>query len=171
MKKFQFLLLDAGPIIKLFELGIWDEFIKRCDVTISQTVADQAKYASQEFEDIRIDLEPYKQHIKIIDLEPSLVKTFYDKFSLLYKVDIHPGERETLAFLCNRTENWQLCSADSAVFKILALIGKAQQGISLEELLSQIGLSQPLEWQYSKKFRETYTRLGQIDAIQGTGLV
>ena len=46
MKKFQFLLLDAGPIIKLFELGIWDDFIKRCDVTISQTVANEAKYAS-----------------------------------------------------------------------------------------------------------------------------
>ena len=48
MKKYQFLLLDAGPIIKLFELGIWGVFIKRCDVTVSQTVADQAKWASQE---------------------------------------------------------------------------------------------------------------------------
>lgn len=28
MKKFRFLLLDAGPIIKLFSLGIWDDFIK-----------------------------------------------------------------------------------------------------------------------------------------------
>jgi hypothetical protein len=60
MEKLQFLLLDAGPIIKLFSLGIWDSFIKNCDVTVSQIVADQAKYASQEFEDICIDLEPYK---------------------------------------------------------------------------------------------------------------
>ena len=75
MRKFQFLLLDAGPIIKLFALGIWDEFIKKCDVTISRIVANQAKWASQEFEDIRIDLEPYEQQglIKIIDLEPTLV--------------------------------------------------------------------------------------------------
>ncbi len=70
MKKFQFLLLDAGPIIKLFEMDIWDEFIKRCDVTISKIVADEAKWASQEFQDIRIDLEPHEQQgvIKIIDL-------------------------------------------------------------------------------------------------------
>jgi hypothetical protein len=58
MKKFRFLLLDAGPIIKLFELGIWDRFIGKCEVTISRIVADEAKWASQEFEDIRIDMEP-----------------------------------------------------------------------------------------------------------------
>ena len=46
MKRFQFLLLDAGPIIKLFELGLWDAFIKKYEVSISRTVANQAKYAS-----------------------------------------------------------------------------------------------------------------------------
>jgi len=50
------------------------------------------------------------------------------------------------------------------------LLGKAEQGISLEELLQSIGLSQALEWQYTKKFREKYTRLGQIDFTQGKGL-
>jgi len=72
MKKFQFLLLDAGPIIKLFELGIWDTFIKKCDITISKIVADEAKWASQEFQDISIDLEHYKEQIKIIDVEFSV---------------------------------------------------------------------------------------------------
>ena len=54
MKKIQFLLLDAGPIIKLFELGVWDAFIKNCDVTVCRIVANEAKYASQEYEDIRM---------------------------------------------------------------------------------------------------------------------
>ena len=170
MRKFQFLLLDAGPIIKLFSLGIWDSFIKNCDVTVSQIVADQAKYASQEFEDIRIDLEPYKQNVKIIDVDPVTVRTFYDKFNIQYKADIHPGEKETLAFLCSRTENWQLCSADGAVFRVLAILGRAQQGISLEELLNKIGLSRrDLEWKYTRKFREKYTRIGQTDSIQNQG--
>jgi hypothetical protein len=40
MKKFQFLLLDAGPIIKLFELGLWDKFIEKCDVTIPRTIVE-----------------------------------------------------------------------------------------------------------------------------------
>jgi hypothetical protein len=172
MKKFQFLLLDAGPIIKLFELGIWDTFIKKCDITISKIVADEAKWASQEFQDISIDLEHYKEQIKIIDVEFSVVKTFYDKFKLLYQADIHDGEKETLAFLCDSSEKWLVCSADRVVFKVLGLLGKANQGISLEEILQKVGLSrQNLERKYTKKFREKHTRLGQVDSIQDKGLL
>jgi hypothetical protein len=94
-------LFDAGPIIKLFELGIWDEFIEKCDVTVSQIVANQANRASLEFEDIRIDIKPYEEQglIKIIDVEPSAVEAFYKKFSLLHRYDIHDGEKETLVLL------------------------------------------------------------------------
>ncbi len=174
MKKFQFLLLDAGPIIKLFELGIWDTFIKKCDVTISRIVADEAKWASQEFQDISIDLEHYDEQnlIKIIDVEFSVVKTFYDKFKLLYKTDIHDGEKETLAFLCDSSEKWLVCSADGVVFRVLGLLGKDSQGISLEEVLQKVGLSRKnLEGRYTRKFREKHTRLGQLDAIQDKGLI
>jgi len=174
MKKFQFLLLDAGPIIKLFELGIWDTFIKKCDVTISKIVADEAKWASQEFQDISIDLEHYEEQnlIKIIDVELSVIGTFYDKFNLTYKDNIHDGEKETLAFLCDSPENWSVCSADRAVFRILGFLGRVEQGISLEEILEKIGLSrQNLEWKYTKKFREKYTYMGQVDSIQDKGLL
>ena len=61
MKRFPFLLLDAGPIIKLFELGIWDDFIRKCDVTISSIVADEAQYASREDYDVYINLESYSE--------------------------------------------------------------------------------------------------------------
>ncbi len=179
MKKFSFLLLDTGPIIKLFELGIWDDFIKRCDVTISRTVAEQAKWASQDLEDIRIGLDTYE---KTIDLERSVVTRFHDKFDPLYKNEIHVGEKETLAFLHNSSEPWIVCSADKAVFRVLGLLGRGEQGISLEELTDKIGLQIGISWakvnprdadlwKFTKKFREKYTRLGQIDRIQGQGLV
>ena len=163
-------MLDAGPIIKLFELNLWEQFIEMCDVAISRIVVDQAKYASQEFEDICVDLEPYEKQIRIFDSELSEVKTFYDKFNLRYKSDIHPGEKETLAFLCNSSENWLVCSADSAVFRVLGLMGRINQGISLEEILSKVGLSRNLEWKYTKKFREKWTHKGQLDFIQEQGL-
>jgi len=173
MKRFTFLLLDTGQIIKLFELGIWDSFIKKCDVTISQTVANQASYASRENKDIHIDLKhPQEQGlIEIIEVEPSVVKTFYEKFNLYYKADIHDGEKETLAFLDNSSENWRVCSADGAVFRVLGLLGRAEQGISLEEILKAVGLPQKLEWKYTKSFHAKYTRLGQIDSIQDKGLL
>jgi hypothetical protein len=148
MKKFQFLLLDAGPIIKLFELGVWDEFVKRCDVTVCRTVAEEAQWASQEFEDVCIDLEAEQKerHINIIDVELSVVQAFYDRFSASYQAIIHNGEKETLAFLDSNSKEWLVCAADKAVFKVLGSLGRTQQGISLEEVLEGIGLAQNLDW-------------------------
>ena len=173
MKKFPFLLLDAGPIIKLFELGLWDFFVESCDVTITRTVADEAKYASGELEDIRIDLDEYegKGRIKITDLNAWQVKEFGDKFDLCYRAIMHDGERETLAFLAGDDKGWRLCSSDGAVYRVLGLLGRGESGISLEEILSQIGRSAALNWQYSKAFRVKYTMAGQADSIQGKGLV
>lgn len=172
MKKFPFLLLDAGPIIKLFELDLWDNFIQQCDVYISKTVADEAIYASKEFEDIRIDLDPYaeKNLIEIFDLNASEVADFYKDFDIQYKSIVHPGEKETLAFLTKSSEDWMLCSADSGVFKVLGLLGRSEQGISLEEVLQKLGRSLKFEWQYTKEFRERYTKMGQVDSIQDKGL-
>jgi len=169
MKKSRFLLLDAGPIIKLFELDIWDEFIARCDVTICRTVAEEAKWASQEFADIRIDLE-HDERIRVIDVQLSVVKSFHSKFDLSYKTIIHDGEKETLALLYDSSDPWRVCSSDAAVYKTLGLLGKGDCGVSLEELLDQIGLRQSLEWKYSEEFRRKHTSRGQADFIQGTGL-
>ncbi len=172
MKQFQFLLLDAGPIIKLFELDIWDTFIEKCDVTIGRTVAEEAAFIIKEEYKESIELSPYEQRgqIKIIDIKPSLVKAFYDKFDLSYKAIIDDGEKEILAFLFNSSEEKLICSADHAVFRVLAVLGKEEWGISLEEVLNKIGLSQALEWKYTKKFRDKFTRIGQIESIQDKGL-
>lgn len=49
----------------------------------------------------------------------------------------------------------------------MGLLGRGEQGISLEELLDKIGLKQStLEWQYTKAFRQEKTRQGQIEAAQ-----
>ena len=173
MKKLPFLLLDAGPIIKLFELGMWEAFIEKCDVTICRTVATEAKWASQDFEDIRIDLDSYEQRgfVNVEDVDLRLVKDFYARLKPGYRESIHDGEKETLAFMCDLTEDWRLCAADGAVFRVLGLLGRGEQGISLEEVLKEIGLWQSMEWQYTKNFREKYTRMGQADSIQGRGLL
>ena len=175
MKKFQFLLLDAGPIIKLFELGIWDRFIEKCNVTVSRTVAEKevvfaGKGDDKEYIDFGLASYEEKGLIKIIDVELSVVSAFYDKFNLWYKAYIDDGEKETLAFLFNSSEQGLVCSADHVVFRVLAILGKAEQGVSLEEILNKIGLSRELEWKYTKKFREHYTRMGQMDSIQSQGL-
>ena len=177
MKKFQFLLLDAGPIIKLFELDIWDEFIKMCDVTIVRIVAeDEVVFASKAEgkEYIDFGLKPWveKGLIKIVDVEPREVKAFYEKSNIRDKYDIHPGEMESLAFLYRISGDWKFCSSEGPAFAVLGFLGESNQGISLEETLQEIGRKQSsLEWKYTKKFREKYTRMGQVDSIQDKGLL
>lgn len=173
MKKSPFLLLDTGPIIKLFELDLWETFIQNRDVTVTRAIAEQAKYASPKYEDIRIDLDPYEAQglIGIEDVELAKVGDFIDLFKRPYAEQIHEGEKEMLAFLLTSDKAWKICAADGAVFRVLGLLGKAEKGISLEEVLKDIGLFRSnVEWKYTKKFREKYTRLGQIEAIQGKGL-
>jgi glutathione peroxidase-family protein len=171
MKKLQFLLLDAGPIIKLFELGIWETFIEKYEVAITRTVVEQCIYTRQseglEYIDFPFEQAAEKELIKIVDVPPSEVKFFDDKFKITPKYLIHPGEDETLAYFLKATDDYAVCAADKVVFIVLGLIGKGEQGISLEELLNAIGLGRNLEWRFTKKFREKYTLEGKIDAAQG----
>jgi hypothetical protein len=53
----------------------------------------------------------------------------------------------------------------------LGLLARTEQGISLEEVLIQIGLSRQLEWKYTKKFREKYMQMGKIDSAQNKGIL
>lgn len=168
-------MLDAGPIIKLFELNLWDKFIEKCDVAIPRTIVeDETIFFGTEDNKTFLEqgLASYEKNglVKIIDVPLSLINTFIKKFDLAYQASIHPGEKEALAFLLNTSERYRLCSADKVVFKVLGLLGKSEQGISLEEVLEQIGLNQKLEEWFTKQFREKYTKIGQIDLIQDKGL-
>jgi hypothetical protein len=164
-------LLDAGPIIKLFELGIWDKFIEKCDVTITRTIVEQCIYTGRaetlEYINFPFEEAAEKGQITIVDVKPSDVKDFIDARGLSKRFEIHSGEDETLAFLNTATEDYRVCAADGAVFRVLGFIGKGEQGVSLEELLKAIGLSGNLEWRFTKKFCDRYTAEGKIDAAQG----
>jgi len=177
MKNFQFLLLDAGPIIKLFELGLWEKFIERCDVTMARTVVEEAVHTGQcgslGYIDFPFEEAAEQKRIKIIDMPLLAIQSFLRDSTIGTKYAIDPGEAETLAFLANSSEDFILCTADGPIFSALGFLNKAEKGISFEELLHNVGLtpSQKLEWRFSKNFREKYIRQGEINRIQGQKLV
>ena len=41
MKRLRFLLLDANVVIYLFEIGLRDKIVERCEVLLSRIVAEQ----------------------------------------------------------------------------------------------------------------------------------
>ncbi|MBN1555547.1 MAG: hypothetical protein JXA11_12450 [Phycisphaerae bacterium] len=168
-KKFRLLLLDANIVIKLFQLGIWEQILSHCDVHLSRTIASRESkfYCDEDGVQYDIDLTIYEQNnqINVFDVSLSQDAELTKHFDITYLERFDPGEREALAHLVTSKEQYVICSADSIVFKVLGYLSRAEQGISLEEILQRIGLRRDLTWQFSKNFREKYTKEGFVDSL------
>lgn len=159
--KYRLLLLDANVVIYLNELGLWEQFISQCDVTLTETVVQEVK---------SYDLQPDIQSGKIRCVSASLksIETFKNRLGPAYLDRMDPGEAESLAYLMESRESWLLSSGDEIVYKTLGLLNRAEQGISLEELLQKMGMGQSsLDVQYTRQFRLNVTRKGQVDHVKG----
>jgi hypothetical protein len=174
MPKLQLLILDAGIVIHLHELGIWDRVLAQCDVHLSRIVAekevlfepgDEGKYGK----DISLASDIQNGKVHVFDVAVSDVKRFEGQFDPLYLGDMDAGETESLAYMMQVSQDHLISSADHIVYKVLGNLGRGDQGISLEEILQKIGLGRAVDWPYTKKFREKNTKQGQEDSVYGRG--
>jgi len=172
MKRLSLLLLDANVVIHLFEIGIWAKLVELCDLHLSRTVVDEAHF----FEDERgerheIDLAPAiaAKQITVFDVVPSDMDAFFERFDASYLEKLDAGEAESLAHLLNAPEEMLFCSADKIVFRVLGNLDRSTQGISLEEVLSRIGLSRSLPKHFGRAYREKWTSYGVEENMRGLG--
>ena len=173
MKKFRLLLLDANIVIELFRLGIWDRLVDLCEIHLARTVVDTEAHFFLDDDGDRhdFDLDAYARggKIHVFDVAPSDLAAFLDSFDPVYFEKLDPGETESLAFLLNATLDCRLCSADKIVFRVLGSLHRGEQGISLEEILHQVGLSRALRREFSRAYREQWTDKGFQEGFQGIG--
>lgn len=178
MPKLKLLILDAGVVITLHQLGIWRQVVERCDLHVSRVVVEVESLFHRDSSDdqgeygqcIDIQSDVASGAVSVFDVHIGGVERFRQAFDDSYAAGIHDGEAESLAYLfANPQRDWLISSGDAIVFKVLGNCGCAEQGISVEEILSRLGLTKQLEWQYTKQFREKYTKIGQQDRIQGRG--
>lgn len=172
MKRSRCLLLDANIVIGLFELSLWDAVVDSCDLTLSEVVVDEADfYRDVRGDEHRIDLQPYiaAGRIEVRGITASELAAFKSRFDDLYIEKLDDGETESLA-ICERDDEYEICSADAIVFKVLAVIDRSEQGISLEELLQRVGLGRSLEWKFRRDFRLKQHQSGLRDRMAGIGL-
>lgn len=170
MSRFRLLLLDANVVIYLFQLGLWDRVVECCDVHLAETVVEESDfYDSVDGVRHRIDLTEYirSRAISVFEVPVERVQAFCDEFSSCYKVDIDPGEAESLAHLLDSGESYKICSADHIVFQVLGSRYRSGQGISLEEVLQDVGLSRPLRYIFTKAYRQKRARDGFSDGFSG----
>jgi len=174
MPRLNSLILDANVIILLHEFGAWSHFIARCEVHLARTVAEEeALFYERDGDQLPIDLSENttNQTIRVFDVAISDIKRFREQFDPLYLGELDPGETESLAFLVQSTESFLLSSGDAIVYRVLGLLSRSEQGISLEEVLDRIGLRRSkLPWPCQRAFREKYTKEGERDSILGRGL-
>lgn len=175
MKKFRLLLLDANVVIVLCKLGQWDLVLEKCEVLLARTVFEMEAvfYEDKEGEKVYLDLEKdcKEGKLQVVDVATGQVASFLALFKPLYLGDLDPGEAESLAYLVNATEQHFLCSADKIVFRVLGALNREDQGLSLEILLQQIGLTaRNLGQEFSEAYRLHWTRRGQQEAFLGQAL-
>lgn len=172
MKKFRLLLLDANVVIELFKQQLWDKFIAKCNVYLAQTVVDEAHfYEDSNGERQPIDLAQYINSNAITVFDPTLteIAAFSAKFDLAYLDRLHDGELASLAYLLQQTEECRICSADKIVYRVIGNLRIKEQGISLQEILQQIGLGRTLDQWFTQDYREKWTSKGFEESQYGIG--
>jgi hypothetical protein len=174
--KFSLLVLDAGVVIKLFELRLWDQVVKQCDVHLSKVVAEQEVQfhsptdADPHGQPIDLSGDIAESRVQVFECSLSQVVSFKNRFDQNYAQDLDPGELESLAWLFSHQQDCRICSGDAIVYRVLGVTGREDQGVSLQEILDRIGHSKNLAWQYTKEFREQKSKAGSVDRLQDRGL-
>jgi hypothetical protein len=174
MSKLNLLILDANVIIHLHDIGIWDSFIKTCDIHLPDTVVEEAAFfddrdEARHYIDLSDDISAARINTFTVPL--SELVEFKSQFDSLYFDQLDPGELEALAYLCKSQNDFLISSGDAIVYRVLGRLTKGDQGISLEEILTKIGLQQAgLPRQFTKQFRESLTQQGFQDLMAGRGL-
>ena len=169
------LILDAGPIIGLHELGIWAAFCERFEVVVPQIVlADEALFHSRDdatgFTE-RIALADDVAEGRILVGSASLNELGVVAATFSAALELHAGELEALALLTSHEEfdEHAFCTADSAAIQGACLLGIAERCESLEELLAAVGLGKSLPWRFTREFMAKNKREGGERRITGFG--
>lgn len=173
-KKFNLLLLDANVVIQLFELGIWDQLIENTEVHLAKTIVDKEAHFYEDDRGNRHDcaLKTYinSGKIKVFEIAVSEMDAFLGKFDAIYLDKLDPGETEMLTHLLSKQDKpFLICSADKIVYRVLGNINLSEKGISLEEVLTGVGLGRQLPREFTKEYRIEWSQKGFEENMRGLG--
>lgn len=156
-------LFDADMIIKAYELGIWDTIVAQYDVFTTEYIClEEAKYFKKKksgklvikLKDEYLDTGRIKSltadtaDAKQLSRDLAAKHIFGDQ--LLSQID--PGEHTALAVLNSKKRNdLYLCTGDGSAIIAAVVLGFAPLCISLESILSSIGVKKRLKHNCTEK--------------------
>lgn len=170
MTRSRLILLDANVVIHLFELDSFRQVAARCQIVLAQTVVDEAHFFERDGQRLPIEWSELIQGgvVEVRSAAASEVQAYCSRFDPTYYEKLDPGEAEALVLL-ERDGEARICSADKIVWRVLGNTNQGERGVSLEEVLQQIGLTKRLPDRFSKAFRERWCRSGSQDHFMGRG--
>ncbi|HLE01295.1 MAG TPA: hypothetical protein VJB59_13615 [Bdellovibrionota bacterium] len=143
--KSRLVIFDADVIIGAFATNLWDSLVDRFDIRVTSIVLHSEVFFFENKDGTRvsIDLKSYVARGKVTELSASAeeIAALTDKVNpnLLNRID--DGEQEALALLLTgRFDDHLFCTKDTRAIKALGSLSLGAFGISLEELLAQIGM-------------------------------
>lgn len=169
-------LLDAGPIIELHRLGRWDQVLDRAEVVVPRVIAErEAEYWVREDNSRRpintlSDAEAGR--LSILDCGEGDLRHTLELFDRVTQQSVDPGELHALTLL----RCWQrdpvpaFCSGDRMAIVCLCLLGFSESALSVEELLSTVGLTATLKRQFTKLAMAAWVEEGRRRHLQRSGL-
>ena len=170
------MILDAGPIIGLHELGAWKTFLDRYEVVVPQLVLDdEALFHSKDAatghsEPIALAADVKTGRVLVAAASLTAISRVASRFT--DALELHDGELEALALLTQDESYLRhvFCSADGAAIEGACMLGLTDRCLSLEGLLDMVGLGRKVPWRFTKEFTERHKREGGERAVSGFGL-
>jgi hypothetical protein len=169
-------LFDAGPIIGLHELGLWESLLDRAEVVVPALIADKETifWRAEEGVGHPINLrgDEAKGLLEIRSTDAAAVAAVLERFDPVMRERIDPGEAEAITLL----DSWEgqspeLCTADGAAARAACVLGFSESIVALEEVLRRVGLARRgLASKYSIRKMRQWLEQGRQMRLRGEGL-
>lgn len=143
-KKLKQILTDTVVIIDAHEGGYWDNLCKVYKVAVPATIFEnEAFYFQSDRGKKGLNPTEWLKQGKVVRIEAELegLKALEKLITSDCIASLDAGELEALAILMSKGHrDTMFTTADKAAIKVLGVIGRGFQGISVEELLKEGGL-------------------------------
>lgn len=166
------LVVDTCIVLHASALGVWDTLTSGLAIAVPETVVGEVilQLREEEFHGLSLDIERDVADGKVDQpsLPASELKVVRELSGEKFRGVWDAGELECIACLLHQKYGCsRVCSSDAVVYRFLGWTRKEEMGISLEEVLNELGgPRRQLLDSLTKRFRERWSRRGFQEAFQ-----
>ena len=168
-----FILLDANVIFEAHRQGIWESLLQKARIAVPSIIArDEALFVEIGRTTLPLNLRQDIDSGRLEELsaEASEMSGVQGLFDRTFVDGLHEGELEALAITHRSEEEILFCSADQMAIQALAMMDRADRGVSFEVLLRKAGLWRKMERRFTEAFFREHIERGKTKYIKGEGI-